>query len=59
MTYVVDALRQTIAGGDVMVVARCALALLGFLALGMIGTLLAVRRQRTVTMGRLHPALSM
>jgi putative membrane protein len=59
MTYVVDALRQTIAGGDVAVVARCALALACFLALGLIGTLLAVHRQRTLTMDRLRPALTL
>jgi len=59
MTYVVEGLRQTIAGGDVTVVVRCMLALLCFLAIGLAGTLLAVHRQRALTMDRLRPALAL
>jgi putative membrane protein len=59
MTYVVEGLRQTIAGGDVTVVVRCVAALCVFLVIGLVGTLLAVRRQRTVTMARLRPALAL
>jgi putative membrane protein len=59
MSYVVEGLRQTIAGGDVTVVARCALALAAFLVLGLAGTLISVHRQRAVTMARLRPALAL
>jgi putative membrane protein len=58
MTYVVRGLRQTLAGGDVAVVAQCALVLAGFLVLGLLGTVLTARRQRVWTMDRLRPALT-
>jgi putative membrane protein len=59
MTYVVDGLRQTISGGDIAVIARCAAALVVFLVIGLVGTAISVHRQRTVTMGRLHPELAL
>lgn len=59
MTYVVEGLRQTIAGGDLTVIVHCALALAAFLAIGLVGTLLAVHRQRVYTMDRLRPALTL
>lgn len=57
MTYVVEALRQTIAGGDLAEVARCAAVLAVFLLVGLAGSVVTAHRRRIWTMDRLRPAL--
>ena len=59
MTYVVQGLRQSISGGDLVAVLANAGVLLGFAALAIGCTMLTVHRKRTWTMDRLYPALTL
>lgn len=55
MSYLVDGLRVTISGGEVAHLARDALVLGSVLVAFLLLTTLVVVRQRTWTIGRLHP----
>ena len=59
MTYVVSGLRQAISGGDLRALAMDTLVLLGFAALGVVGTILTAHRRRMWTMDRLKPVVTM
>lgn len=57
MTYLVDGLRVTISGGLTEHLVRDVLVLAGFLVVFLVLTMFTVRRQRTWTVGRLHPQI--
>ncbi|GAA2791083.1 YhgE/Pip domain-containing protein [Saccharopolyspora taberi] len=59
MTYLVDGLRVTISGGLEENLLRDAVVLAGFLVVSLFLTTFAVMRQRTWTIGRLHPQLEL
>ena len=59
MTYLVDGLRVTISGGLVDHLLRDVVVLAGFLVGALVLTTLAVMRQRTWTVARLHPQLEL
>jgi putative membrane protein len=55
MTYLVDGLRVTISGGVTEHLVRDVMVLTGSLVIFLVLTTLAVQRQRTWSLGRLHP----
>jgi putative membrane protein len=57
MTYLVDGLRITLTGGYSPHLVRDAAVIAGFGAAALLGTTLAIARQRTWTLRRLHPVL--
>ena len=59
MTYLVDGLRVTISGGLTEHLIRDACVLAGFGVLFLALTTLAVQRQRTWSVARLHPQIEL
>jgi putative membrane protein len=59
MTYLIDGLRVSISGGSGGNLVRDAVVLAGFTALFLSLTALALRRQRTWTVARLHPDVTL
>ena len=57
MTYTIDAFRYAISGGETAHLTRDIIVIVGFLALALLGSLLAVVRQRQWTLARLKPEL--
>jgi putative membrane protein len=57
MTYTIDAFRYAISGGETAHLTRDIIVIAGFLALALLGSLLAVVRQRQWTLARLKPEL--
>lgn len=57
MTYTIDAFRYAISGGESAHLARDLAVIAGFLAVALLGSLVAVARQRQWTLARLKPEL--
>ncbi|MET0604340.1 MAG: YhgE/Pip domain-containing protein [Baekduia sp.] len=57
MTYTIDAFRYAISGGETAHLTRDIIVIAGFLAVALLGSLLAVARQRQWTLARLKPEL--